>query len=155
LPPWRWRSRTPTQRSASLLAPVLGLRWSHAYKLSMSCWSSGALNNRGAFERYAMSVGQYWKHQFCPNCTSSGLATSSGCVVWFQTLPWWVSESMTEQYKSCNISKIVIAISHPDQWGFWEWLGQTPRSRSFPTTTTDIRSMQDKDIRSMQPPRDG
>jgi hypothetical protein len=22
--------------------------------------------------------------------------------------------------------KIVIAISHPDQWGFWEWLGQTP-----------------------------
>jgi hypothetical protein len=26
-----------------------------------------------------------------------------------------------------NTSKIVIAISHPDQWGFWEWLGQTPR----------------------------
>jgi hypothetical protein len=29
--------------------------------------------------------------------------------------------------KSCNISKIVTAISHPDQWGLWEWLGQTPR----------------------------
>jgi hypothetical protein len=29
--------------------------------------------------------------------------------------------------KKCNISKIVIAISHPDQWDFWEWLGQTPR----------------------------
>jgi hypothetical protein len=26
-----------------------------------------------------------------------------------------------------QLSKIVIAISHPDQWGFREWLGQTPR----------------------------
>jgi hypothetical protein len=28
---------------------------------------------------------------------------------------------------------------HPDQWGFWEWLGQTPcwcKSRSFHTTAT-------------------
>jgi hypothetical protein len=28
---------------------------------------------------------------------------------------------------TCSLSKVVIAISHPDQWGFWEWLGQTPR----------------------------
>jgi hypothetical protein len=32
-----------------------------------------------------------------------------------------------EKTKQGNISTIVIAISHPDQWGFWEWLGQTPR----------------------------
>jgi hypothetical protein len=24
-------------------------------------------------------------------------------------------------------NKVVIANSHPDQWGFWEWLGQTLR----------------------------
>jgi hypothetical protein len=48
--------------------------------------------------------------------------------VGFHTLPCWVSESNTEKYKKdCNINKNVIAISHPDQWGFGEWLGQTPR----------------------------
>jgi hypothetical protein len=29
--------------------------------------------------------------------------------------------------KDYSINEVVIAISHPDQWGFWEWLGQTPR----------------------------
>jgi hypothetical protein len=74
-------------------------------------------------------------------CVLANFPTTSGGQ--FPPLPWFgdqlllcgliphsalvVSESMTEKYKKCNISKIVIAISHPDQWGFWEWLGQTPR----------------------------
>jgi hypothetical protein len=29
-------------------------------------------------------------------------------------------------------SKVAIAMSHPDQWGFWEWLGQTPRLVQVP-----------------------
>jgi hypothetical protein len=33
--------------------------------------------------------------------------------------------------KKCNISKFVIAISHPDQLGFWEWLGQAPPFLAF------------------------
>jgi hypothetical protein len=31
-----------------------------------------------------------------------------------------------------NISRVVVAISHPDQWGFWEWLGQTSRLVQVP-----------------------
>jgi hypothetical protein len=37
--------------------------------------------------------------------------------------------------KIAKKSKIVIAISHPDQWGFWEWLGQTPRVGVSPKTS--------------------
>jgi hypothetical protein len=36
--------------------------------------------------------------------------------------------------KNCNISKIVVAISHPDQWGFWEWPGQNTSVGVSPET---------------------
>jgi hypothetical protein len=38
-----------------------------------------------------------------------------------------VREQSGKEKKDCNINKAVIAISHPDEWGFWEWLGQTPQ----------------------------
>jgi hypothetical protein len=38
-----------------------------------------------------------------------------------------VREKYGKAKKKRKIKKVVVAISHPDQWGFGEWLGQTPR----------------------------
>jgi hypothetical protein len=39
-----------------------------------------------------------------------------------------------EHGNGCDSMRCItaIAISHPDQWGFWEWLGQTPRLVQVP-----------------------
>jgi hypothetical protein len=65
-------------------------------------------------------------------------------MVWRPTLAVWLDSTpcpdgcqrviRKSKKKKCNLSKIVIAISHPDQWGFWEWLGQNTSVGVSPET---------------------
>jgi hypothetical protein len=80
-----------------------------------------------------------------PKITATGHPTSQVAVamVWRPTLAVWLDSTpcpdgcqrvIRKSKKTCNISKIVIAISHPDQWGFWEWLGQNTSVGVSPET---------------------
>jgi hypothetical protein len=67
----------------------------------------------------------------------SPCATICSAPTWRPTLAVWFDSTLcpcgcqrvTRKSKKEKIaSNGAIAISHPDQWGFWEWLGQTPRT---------------------------
>jgi hypothetical protein len=74
-----------------------------------------------------------WQHTVGMSCGYSG-GMRRELRPTLVSLPMTRTASAAATVHRCNISKIVIAISHPDQWGFWEWLGQNTSVGVSPET---------------------